>query len=81
MTDVQWSAGISLFYGNSFYDSTPWRGLMSETDVYGWGSVGYMLTQLPGSLLLSKYKPRIILPLTMYVTQRARVREAVETQH
>jgi MFS family permease len=26
---------------------------------------GYMLTQLPGSLLLSKYKPRIIIPLMM----------------
>lgn len=41
MNDVQWSAGISLFYA------------------------GYILTQLPGSLLLSKYKPRIIIPTIM----------------
>jgi MFS family permease len=39
MTDVQWSAGISMFY------------------------VGYMVTQLPGVLLLSRGKPRIIMPL------------------
>lgn len=43
MTDVQWSAGISLFYA------------------------GYMATQLPGTLLLSKFKPRIMIPVMMYV--------------
>ncbi|KAG7527512.1 hypothetical protein FFLO_06858 [Filobasidium floriforme] len=42
MTDVQWSAGISLFY------------------------VGYMISQLPGSLILSRGKPRIIMPLMMF---------------
>lgn len=41
MNDVQWSAGISLFYA------------------------GYMITQLPGSLILSKYRPRIVIPLMM----------------
>lgn len=42
MTDVQWSAGISLFY------------------------VGYMISQLPGVLLLSKGKPRILMPLMVF---------------
>jgi len=28
---------------------------------------GYMLTQLPGTLLLSKFKPRIMIPLMMFV--------------
>ena len=41
MTDVQWSAGISLFYA------------------------GYIFTQLPGALLMSKYKPRIVIPTLM----------------
>jgi hypothetical protein len=41
MTDVQWSAGISMFYA------------------------GYMSTQLPGTLILSKYKPKIVMPLLM----------------
>lgn len=26
---------------------------------------GYMLTQLPGALLLSKYKPRLVIPAMM----------------
>jgi len=26
---------------------------------------GYMITQVPGALLLSKYKPRIVIPLMM----------------
>jgi hypothetical protein len=34
------------------------------------GVVGYMISQLPGSLLLSRGKPRIILPLMMYVPAR-----------
>jgi predicted DNA repair protein MutK len=41
MTDVQWSAGISMFYA------------------------GYMATQLPGTLILSKYQPKIIMPVLM----------------
>ena len=41
MNDVQWSAGISLFYA------------------------GYIITQVPGSLLLSATRPRITMPLMM----------------
>jgi hypothetical protein len=41
MSDVEWSAGISLFY------------------------VGYIAAQLPITVIVSKYSPRIILPVVM----------------
>lgn len=41
MTDVEWSAGISLFY------------------------VGYIISQVPASVIIAKGKPRVIMPLIM----------------
>ncbi|KAF6817563.1 major facilitator superfamily transporter [Colletotrichum plurivorum] len=41
MNDVQWSAGISLFY------------------------VGYIISQIPGNIMIAKGKPRILLPAVM----------------
>ena len=41
MTDVEWSAGISLFY------------------------VGYIISQIPGNVIVAKHSPRIILPCIM----------------
>jgi MFS family permease len=41
MTDVEWSAGISLFY------------------------VGYIISQIPGNVIIAKHSPRIILPCIM----------------
>lgn len=41
MSDVEWSAGISLFY------------------------VGYIVSQVPGNVIIAKSSPRIILPLIM----------------
>ena len=45
------------------------RDLIHDTDIQSAGIslfyAGYMLTQLPGSLILSKYKPRLIIPLMM----------------
>jgi hypothetical protein len=70
MTDVQWSAGISLFYGKRYYRSYRRRPfnkageLISNKDILLY-SVGYMISQLPGSMIISKYKPRIIMPAVM----------------
>jgi MFS family permease len=41
MTDVEWSAGISLFY------------------------VGYIISQIPGNVIIAKSSPRIIMPCIM----------------
>jgi MFS family permease len=41
MTDVEWSAGISLFY------------------------VGYIISQVPGNVIISKSSPRVIMPCIM----------------
>jgi hypothetical protein len=56
MSDVQWVSSI-----------TCWCALSDATQSAGISLfyAGYMLTQLPGSLLLSKYKPRIVIPLMM----------------
>jgi hypothetical protein len=69
MSDVQWSAGISLFYGQ--YPALAWHLFLRQEEeliyVCNTGVVGYMISQLPGSLLLSRGKPRIIMPLMLYV--------------
>lgn len=41
MSDVEWSAGISLFY------------------------VGYIISQIPGNIMIAKGSPRILLPAVM----------------
>lgn len=41
MTDVEWSAGISMFY------------------------VGYIISQIPANVIISKGKPRVLLPVCM----------------
>lgn len=41
MTDVEWSAGISLFY------------------------VGYIISQVPGNVIIAKSSPRVIMPCIM----------------
>jgi MFS family permease len=41
MTDVEWSAGISLFY------------------------VGYIISQIPGNVIIAKSSPRVIMPCIM----------------
>lgn len=41
MSDVEWSAGISLFY------------------------VGYIISQIPGNVIISKHSPRVIMPCIM----------------
>ena len=55
MTDVQWVRLSSRF---DFVSDPQSAGISLFY-------AGYMLTQLPGSLLLSKYKPRIIIPIMM----------------
>ena len=66
MSDVEWSAGISLFYGMSRLSCST-RPLTRLADRLASCSytVGYIITQLPGSLILSRFKPRIIMPAMM----------------
>jgi hypothetical protein len=63
MTDVQWSAGISMFYVGKH--TLLRETLLDRAEQTAPPQSGYIATQVPGALVLSKYKPRIVMPAMM----------------
>jgi hypothetical protein len=60
MTDVQW-VSYTTHYARQW--------LTAQSAGISLFYAGYMATQLPGTLLLSKFKPRIMIPVMMCVSR------------
>ena len=60
MTDVEWSAGISLFYGKRSYIPSVTFCLYLTRKI-----VGYIVSQIPGNVFISKSTPRTVMPCIM----------------